>query len=99
MIGWLLAITPICESQLVRSAGLALRELNRVGVINTNALAEFQRSRPMDFPNDNMMLVGKWMTKGQALTALAVLPAGIVIMVNVIGLVLICFRKKNSVPN
>ena len=96
LIGWLFMMTPIVDSVVSRHASTRLAELAKAGVVNYDALVEFQKMNKNEFQGTGYPFAGRWLTQRHPHSGWLIAPAGILLAINGLYLAALVFRRKRK---
>ncbi len=96
VIGWLFMMTPIVDSVVTRHASMRLAELAKAGVVNYDALVEFQKMNMSEFKGTGYPFAGRWLTQKRPHSGWLIAPAGILLAINGLYLAALTIRRKRE---
>lgn len=96
VVGWLFMMTPIVDSVVTRHASMRLAELAKAGVVNYDALVEFQKMNKNVFQGTGYSFAGRWLTHKHPHSGWLIAPAGVLLAVNGIYLAVLTIRRRNE---
>jgi len=96
VIGWLFMMTPIVDSVVTRHASTRLAELAKAGVVNDEALVEFQKINKNEFQGTGFAFAGRWLTQRHPHSGWLIAPAGVLLSINGLYLAVLTFRRKRK---
>ena len=96
MVGWLFMMTPVVDASVARYASMRMGELGKAGVVNYDALLEFQKMNKNEFQGTGMPFAGRWLTRRHPHSGLLIAPAGVLLTFNGIYLVALLIRRNKK---
>jgi hypothetical protein len=96
VIGWLFMMTPIVDSVVTRHASMRLAELAKAGVVNYDALVDFQKMNKNEFQGTGYPFAGRWLTQKHPHSGWLIAPAGVLLAVNGLFLAVLTIRRRKQ---
>ena len=96
LVGWLFMMTPVVDSVVTRHASMRLAELAKAGVVNYDALVEFQKMNVNEFQGTGYPFAGRWLTQKHPHSGWLIAPAGVLLAFNGLYLVALTMRRRKQ---